>query len=42
MPRTLLVSTDGTEYGYQKNEQHDAACAVCQRPLARQTYVQWG
>ena len=36
----------GTEYentgALDKNNDKDAACAMCQRPLARQTYVQWG
>ena len=47
MPRTLPASTDGTEYEQTnahktQNINKDAACVVCQRSGAVQTYVQWG
>ena len=32
----------GVEYERAPNSNFDAACSVCQRPAAMQTYVQWG
>lgn len=32
----------GVEYEGQGRRDADAACVVCQKPLARQVYVQWG
>ena len=38
-PRNLIY---GVEFERRKNQNQDAACVVCQRSGAVQTYVQWG